>query len=52
MTKRVSAAQKAKRAGDGERPVRVGWQGKSLPSSQGERKQVVSDAVPALWGTI
>lgn len=37
MTKRVSVPGKAKRVGDGERPVRVKEQRKSLSSSQDKR---------------
>ena len=37
LTKTVIAPGKAKRAGEGERPVRVAVQGRSLPSSQDQR---------------
>lgn len=38
MTKRVPYFQKAERAGDGARPVRVESMGKSLPSSRDKRR--------------
>lgn len=50
MTKRVPVPGKAKRAGGGERPVRVKEWGKSLLSSQNQRQPVVLNGTPPLEG--
>lgn len=50
MTKRVLYFQKAERAGDGARPVRVENMGKSLSSSRDKRKTSSSGRAPGVKG--